>query len=313
MITPTMDLISMRAFIKQKVRHSLSNERFSHWLPLYFGEKDEFEEKRKVYDHETKKWEQKPVTINLRERFTKLLQKSMCFISTGSTRKPFKPAMIIEMMPKLIITHVADLIQELRHSSILAIRRLINFIRLFRFLIDLYPEIGTEIDAKIEAFIKDPASRHKDKLGSLGDLLSYVSVSQKYTFKDVLPFYLEEQLDRQAFWILKEIPELDHTDEKYKDKDVVVEDARQEICFKTGLTGFHITLFFFFFNKMVIEDSQGKKDLEKLVKQLDSHFGCLEQKQENLFQKKCFEIQQVKSFQKYYPLLGIPLPNKEAL
>jgi hypothetical protein len=108
----------------------------------------------------------------------------------------------------------------------LAIRRLINFIRLFRFLIDLYPEIGTEIDAKIEAFIKDPATRHKDKLGSLGDLLSYVSVSQKYTFKDVLPFYLEEQLDRQAFWILKEIPELDHTDEKYKDKDVVVEDAR---------------------------------------------------------------------------------------
>jgi hypothetical protein len=87
-------------------------------------------------------------------------------------------------------------------------------------------EIGTEIDAKIESFIKDPATRHKDKLGSLGDLLSYVSVSQKYTFKDVLPFYLEEQLDRQAFWILKEIPELDPTDEKYKDKDVVVEDAR---------------------------------------------------------------------------------------
>jgi hypothetical protein len=101
----------------------------------------------------------------------------MCFISSGSTRKPFKPAMITEMMPKLIITHVADLIQEMRHSSIIAIRRLVNFIRLFRLLIDLYPEIGTEIDAKIESFIKDPASRHKDKMGSLGDLLSYVSVS----------------------------------------------------------------------------------------------------------------------------------------
>lgn len=98
-------------------------------------------------------------------------------------------------------------------------------------------------------------------MGSLGDLLSYVSVSQKYTFKDILPMYLEEQLDRQAFWILKEIPELDHTDEKYKDKDVVVEESRSEICFKTGMTGFHITLFFFFLNKMVIEDSQGKKDL----------------------------------------------------
>jgi len=77
----------------------------------------------------------------------------MCFISTGSTRKPFKPAMISELLPKLIITHVADLIQEIRHSSILAIRRLINFIRLFRMLIELYPEAGTEIDGKIEGFI----------------------------------------------------------------------------------------------------------------------------------------------------------------
>jgi len=64
MITPTMDLLSMRAFIKQKVRHALSNEKFTHWLPLYFGEKDEFDEKRKVYDNETKKLEQKSVKIN---------------------------------------------------------------------------------------------------------------------------------------------------------------------------------------------------------------------------------------------------------
>jgi hypothetical protein len=89
---------------------------------------------------------------------------------------------------------------------------------------------------------------------------------------------LEEQLDRQAFWILKEIPELDHTDEKYKDKDIVVEDSRSEICFKTGMAGFHITLFFFFLNKMIIEDDKGKKEMEKLCKQLDSHFGCLQQK-----------------------------------
>jgi hypothetical protein len=65
--------------------------------------------------------------------------------------------------------------------------------------------------------------------------------------------YLDEQLDRQVFWILKEIPELDHEDEKYKDKDVILEDARSEACFKTGLSGFHITLFFYYFNKIVME------------------------------------------------------------
>ena len=50
--------------------------------------------------------------------------------------------MILEIIPKLIVTHVVDLIQEFRHVSILAIRRLMNFIRLFRLLIDLYPEVG---------------------------------------------------------------------------------------------------------------------------------------------------------------------------
>lgn len=121
-------------------------------------------------------------------------------------------------------------------------------------------------------------------------------------------------MDRQAFWILKEIPELDHTDEKYKDKDVVVEEARTEICFKTGISGFHITLFFFYLNKMIIEATDnGKKNMTKFTAKLDSNFGCIDPKSENLFQKKCFAIQDVKTFHKYYPLLGVPIPNDEAL
>ena len=112
MITPTLDLLSMRAFIKQKVRHSLSNEKFSHWLPLYFGEKEVYEVKRKVFigDVKTGKWEQKTEQIDCKERALHLLKKSMSFISSGSTRKPFKPDMILEILPKLIVTHVADLI-----------------------------------------------------------------------------------------------------------------------------------------------------------------------------------------------------------
>lgn len=180
MITPTLDLLSMRAFTKQKVRHSLSNERFSHWLPLYFGEKDIFEVKRKAQAGDVKlgaSESMKTDTINCKERCLHLLKKSMSFISSGSTRKPFRPAMILEILPKLIVTHVADLIQEVRHVSILAIRRLVNFIRLFRWLLELHPEVAEEIDTKIEQFIKDPEFRHKDKAGSLGDLLAYVSVS----------------------------------------------------------------------------------------------------------------------------------------
>lgn len=257
MITPTLDLLSMRAFIKHKVRHSLSNEKFTHWLPLYFGEKDIIETKRQVYEPATKKWEQKTITINCRERCIYLLKKSLAFICSGSTRKPFKASMIMEVLPKLIITHVADIIQEIRHVSILAIRRLINFLRLFRLLLEQHPEVEQEIDEKIKQFIESPEKRHKDFTSSLGDLLAMVTISQKYKIEDILPAYLEEQMDRQAFWILKEIPELDHTDEKYKNKEVVIEESRSEVCFKTNLAGFHITLFFYNLNKMITE-TQGK-------------------------------------------------------
>lgn len=100
--------------------------------------------------------------------------------------------MILEIMPKLIVTHVVDLIQEFRHVSILAIRRLMNFIRLFRLLIDMHPEVGEEMDAKLNLFKSDPSSRTKDKMGSLGDLLTFATVSQKHRIGELLTDYLEE-------------------------------------------------------------------------------------------------------------------------
>lgn len=50
-VNPTMDLMNMRAFTKLKVRKSLANERFTHWLPLYFGETETF-------DIESEDWSQ---------------------------------------------------------------------------------------------------------------------------------------------------------------------------------------------------------------------------------------------------------------
>ena len=118
-------------------------------------------------------------------------------------------------------------------------------------------------------------------------------------------------MDRQAFWILKEIPELDHENPKYKDKEVVIEEARSEVCFKTGISGFHITLFFYQLNREIME--KGGKDMPMLLKYLDSHYGCIDFRDEDKFQQKCFEIQQVKSFIKYFKMLGIPMPDEETL
>lgn len=42
-VNPICDLISMRAYTKLGVRRGLQKERFTHWLPLYFGENEVFD------------------------------------------------------------------------------------------------------------------------------------------------------------------------------------------------------------------------------------------------------------------------------
>jgi hypothetical protein len=52
-VNPTLDLLSLKAFTKHKVRTSIANERFTHWLPLFFGERKPYEIKKQVFDPET--------------------------------------------------------------------------------------------------------------------------------------------------------------------------------------------------------------------------------------------------------------------
>jgi len=214
-------------------------------------------------------------------------------------------------MPKLIITHVVDMVNENKHISVAAIRRLVNFLRLFRLLIELAPEVDGTINEKVAEFISGPEKRVKDFAASLGDLLAYVTISNKFQLKDLLDHYLEEQLDRQAFWIIRAIPELDHTDPKYKKAQLIMEDSRNEVCFKTGLAGFHITMIFYTLCEAL--EIRYKKDMSKFESDLDSNHGCLPADIENELQKKFKAIQKVDNFKKYYKWMGQDCPDDEAL
>lgn len=191
----------------------------------------------------------------------------------------------------------------------IAIRRLINFFRVFSMTIKLYPEVSEQINQRLESFIKDPKARHKDITPSLGDILVYAIVSDKYTLEEVLNLYLEEQLDRQIFWIVEKIPELDHTNYTHKNKNIIVEENRSEVCFKTGLTGFHLTLIAF--ELAALFSRYGK--LSSFDADVDSNFGCLPSQVENSFQQKIKSIKRVESFKVYFSLLGVDCLDTDAL
>lgn len=106
-----------------------------------------------------------------------LLTKSMCFITKKDTRKDLTPEMVIEVMPKLIITHLVDMVDEKKHISIQAIRRLLNYIRLFKLLIELSPEVEKTIDERLKTFNEQPEKRIKDHCSSLGDILAFLTVT----------------------------------------------------------------------------------------------------------------------------------------
>ena len=119
---------------------------FSHWLPLYFGESSKYIKKTQEFDEELKEFVTREEEIAPKERLVHLLKKSLCILTTGSTRKEFTAKMVIDVMPKLIITHLVSMVDETKHISITAIRRLVNFIRLFRLLIELAPDVEDQIN-----------------------------------------------------------------------------------------------------------------------------------------------------------------------
>jgi hypothetical protein len=85
-VTPSLDLLCLRAFQKQDVRKSIDGVKFTHWLPLYFGESKPYEKKSQRFNNDTQQFDNIVSQINPRERMIHLLKKSICFLTKKDTR-----------------------------------------------------------------------------------------------------------------------------------------------------------------------------------------------------------------------------------
>lgn len=88
---------------------------------------------------------------------------------------------------------------------------------------------------------------------------------------------------------------------------MIVEQARNEVCFKTGLVGFHMTLTFDAINKLLTEKYGG--DLSKMDAELDANYGCLPRQTEDALLYEMKRIKHIADFQKYYSKLGQPVKD----
>ncbi len=117
------------------------------------------------------------------------------------------------------------------------------------------------------AIISELEQKNKLNTPSLGDLLVMLSLSDK-KIEELLPSYIEEQMDRQIFWILQEIPEFEKLINSSE-----VDDIRAKICFKCGLTGQQLLLFYYYFmNKIIYGECDS---LKKFAEKVDQNYCCL--------------------------------------
>jgi len=98
---------------------------------------------------------------------------------------------------------MVDITGESVYNSNKSIKMMVYIHRLINLLYTEYPDERTKVESIVEAFIKDKSCRVKDKTPNLGELLIYLTLSDKFKWADIKDAFLEEQLDRQMFWILK--------------------------------------------------------------------------------------------------------------
>lgn len=208
------DYISIKAFLKESVNRTSTNERITHWIPVYFGKGDN------------------------ESRFFKFLTKALSMIMTNSTRN-FKKEFILEVLPKLMITIIYYIMDEKKHASIRNIRLLAHIHSIFLYCMRKFPELKDTITANLTKFIGSEEARTKDNQANLGCIMAILSAVDSHKFSDVAEAYFQEQLDRQVLWILKAVPEL--LDESIQED---VDKERAKVVFKSQMTSFHIFCFY---------------------------------------------------------------------
>ena len=277
-IIPRFDFIAFKTYTKERLRVAFNGERFTHWFPLYFG-------------------------VN-KDKVLNSLKKSISMIAKGNT-KEFSPNLVLKVMPKFFNYICLNIMSEKVHNSSRAIEILIYVYRVMLLLIEAFPEIKTEANKNIDDFIKDPEQRIKEKTPSLGDLLVMLSLSDK-KIEELLPSYIGEQMDRQIFWILQEIPEFESLINKAE-----VDDIRAKVCFKCGITGQQLLLFYYYFiNKMVYD---GCPSLEKYAEKLDQNFCCLTETEIDKHRLEINKILKIDNFNDFYKFMNLEPPSKDDL
>ena len=99
------------------------------------------------------------------------------------------------------------------HASIKALEGYCAFHQVFLKFLEEYPELAKQCQERVQGFLKDEKTRHKDHTPNLGEFMPLLTVTPEVAWKDVAPLIVHESLDRQVFHLIKDYPDLGKEEE----------------------------------------------------------------------------------------------------
>jgi hypothetical protein len=140
-----------------------------------------------------------PIYINeVNWKYSKAWAPSAFSIIATQFNDMFKPIHCLTVCAKLMIQSVVQAMIEEKFISEKSIQMYCDIHRLFLQMMDEYPAVREEAETKLKTFIQSPKSRIRALTPDLGDMITYLAVSDTVFWDDLRDFYVEESFRRNA-------------------------------------------------------------------------------------------------------------------
>lgn len=222
-------------------------------------------------------------------------------ISEITGERTFQPELVLKVLPKLINSTVVTFMNGTTHTSERALQGYFQFHSLFLWAIQTYPSLQKQIDNTIQTFLKDPAQRSKNNTPNVGEWLALLTVSPKYSWKDVSHAYLGETFLRNVMWYLKEdsrLADITCNNHRLSDTFRYTEVSRNLLAFQVNFLD---------------AAKPSHLSLEDITKLYASTFGLPTKEMEERMKTSLQQIKQAKNYQDWFQLIKVPYPGEKEL
>ena len=281
-IDPKLDLLSAKSFHDYGIRMNVWKEPFSFWLPVY-------------------------INVEHGKRAMPWCKRMICSMMSYKKYKQWSPYLVLKVIPTLMNTMVVKVMKGELHESIVALEGYTMFYHLLLSFVLEYPFLQTFIDKVIGDFLENETNRGKKIVPSLGEWIALLSVSNKYSWRDVATVYLRENFDRHVKWILQA--------HKNLLDDNVRPNARIHKSFLASQVSLKLCMFHVAFLRLFrfSQRSGTVMTVKQAKKKLDRLHGRPTNKMKILLQKQTKRIKKIKTWNEFFNGIGVKCPNNNEL